>query len=1675
MDPREVDALVQRLVANPHDQEALAYAHQAGASDPRSYATLLERVGRETRDPAYASHWLSEAANVWSTTLGDAHHAAEVLLLAVVKDPTQDLAADRLAQLYRDKGDVKGLVALLEKRAKLLAPVAAQDDAMKPKLAAMHEELGTLWAEAPLSQPVRALDNFKRAYETDAQSVFAIYSARELLKQQQQYAEAIPLFDMEQALVTDHDRKMALYRDQADVCRLAGDFVGLTNTLRNLRAYAPDDPGLMQEQATAVLERIRTGEQVGDEEVTEGGQLFVTLAETYDGEHGYSYSIAGLEIDPTNDRAIQLATYYGEQLGRTAELPPWWKKYMSSNPNGAMAEEVRTKLQASGEQVPAPGTIPLRDVVSEAPEAEPAAASTPAEPAPVEEPAAASAPAAAEPEPPKGSLEPEPEPEPVYSSSPAEALSPERMSALLDEASALASKRKTREALAKYMEVLHHDPVSPEALAWVDEHLRAKRKFADLRDVYQAASRVSGLPSEDRRKYLSKVANICEQQLRDVDGAIQALKRAAQIDPSARDNLRRLLEKGHRWDDLAVLLDQEVDDAPDSEAQIALLKKLASMHEQKRKDPVSAGEAWGRLAAIMVGDESPILHAVKLFEKGERLDLAAEVIADSVSGIDAEDTRQMLLMKLGELREKTEDLSGAGDAYAEAARIGAGDKGWEAAERCFATAERWDDAALAVSERADIVDEPRKKAELYAKEAGYLFQAGQGSDGIGRLEHAAELDPENETYAKSLEERYIEADRVEDLIDCLVRRAANLTNKDARIALRKRAAQMQREQLSDMEGARETLQLVLEDTEDIEALTLLAEDARERAEFQEEAALLHRLAAVTEDDATKLEIVLREANVLAVDLENLEGAVTAYEMVLEKLDHKNVAALKALADLEERRDNPKNAVSAIEKLLELAAEPDQKVELGRRLADLYENTLDDPRGAIRALEVVYAEDPDDLDAAARLVELCEGVESWERTAELLAVLIEIEGDPEEASDLARRLSSILDERLERGQEALAVLEPLADEGDGACRDAYVELGDRLGFKGIVAMKLRDWHALSAGEEQHEAFRGAFERFREMGRDQDAAQIAVELIRSRGATDEIIEHLEEISVRTKDLDSLGAAHDVRVRDLSGTDRAEEYVRQAEVLAQAGVAVEDAAQHGEQGLPSIAPEEVEPLLQRLAELVGAPGFIIDLYERQVGRCKNPADKLQALARAAQVAAAQGALDRAQALFELALGGGVREETIEVLQEAARAGDIETGSKQLRTALATSLASGSHGARDGGRTRSALLRRAAMIAFEDLEDTDKAFEWLGESLVTHVEGESLDALQDLGERVEDLKRVEETIGKALEQVFDGPLVRQLVSRRAELRRNRLDDMPGAAEDLKRLHDLSPHDKEISDELHDLLVELRDWRGVVQLLEDQILRGKDPAVRAELARKAARLWEERLADPREAADAWRRVLRMKPQDSEAKEGLDRAKSNMLKKPMSQLPPDPGELPEEPNLAPPAVPTDVAEELAGDTTPPEAPEPALAQPEPEPLPAALAPAPVFEADAQPSGDATVEQVLPSAEGYGQDTAQPESPSHEQQAQPVDPGVGPNGRPLRPDVDFQPQTDELTLSTPTNQSAGNATDEYPAADMAFNGAADDVEYVPEDLIESLDDAEDVSDDELIMEPAAPVEGQEQKQ
>ncbi|HEX6274727.1 MAG TPA: hypothetical protein VFZ53_16915, partial [Polyangiaceae bacterium] len=1452
MDSREMEALVQRLVQNPHDQDAITQAHAAGQRDPKSYAMLLEKVGTATADPAFAAHWLTEAANVWSVTLGDAHRAARALMIAIDRAPTQPRPAERLGELYREKGDTKALVALLERRAKALAPLAPRDPQVQKDLAGIHEELGRAWSTEPMLQPKKAIDNFRRAIELDPTNQFAIYSLRELHKGAGQWAEAIPYFEMELALVADPERRIALRQDEGEARRSAGDYAGAAAAFRDARKLeGGTDPTLRQLLGTVILEREQNGQRLSAEEAQEGAELFVSLAEEYPGEHGMSYSLCALELEASHDRAMQLALYYGGELGRLDEVGARAAAYAGASPNGAMLVEAHALATRLGLPIPS----------APAPRAQRGASGGPP--------------------PMRGSAPPPGMGAPVAASLSEEAS--DQVGLLIEQAQALARKARKNDAAQKYREVLAIEPANLDAIAFLEAYLKQLRKFAELRDVLRRASQDEGIDVEQRIAWLREVAGLSETQLRDPNGAVSALEELLALDPDSEDSrasLKRLLERANRWDDLARVLEQEAEVIADVEARISAEKNIARLHEQKRKDPVGAGEAWTRIASLVPEDESALDTAVEFFEKGGRPDRAAQAIADSLPAIQDDETRGRLLEKLGELRLATGESAAAGEAFSESATIQKDAAVWEKAERAFAAAEAWEQAASAAGERAELAGRPQDKAKLYAVEAGYLTRAGDEAGAVERLDQATELDPAEDALAAELEKRLEEADRLPDLVQFLLRRAQALPPGKLRSSLRSRAADMQRDRLGDGDAARETLLALLEDGDDIDALVWLADDAEQRGDPSAAADFLGRLSKAATDPEQRTMVLMREAALYAGALSDPEAAIARYERVLDDLDPNHDEALAKIAELYEGTDQPGPAAAALERRLKATAEDSVKLEVANKLADLYEGPLDDPKNAVRALDVVRGLDPEDFGAVQRLAELCEKIEDWPRVAQHLAELMEVEGDEEEVSRMTRRRAEILHQKVGKGDEALAALLEVADRGDVACREEYVALGDELGWKGVVAVKLVEWNvATPASPKRTEALRGAFDRFLDVERKQDAAMVGKEIARAKGTDAEFAERLEKLGIELRDLDVLAVAHDLLVQDRTGPGRAAEFVRQAEVLLECGVEPAQAIQHGEQALTSVSPADVEPLLERLAKLTTDKNLVIEIYERQVTRCKNPQDKLVALARAAKVAAAQNDYERARGFFDIVLGAGAPEESVELLEEAARTSDLERATERLRRVLAEALAAGGQGARDGGRTRSAMLGRAARIAFEDLGDREQAFVWVGDAIVAHVSDERLEQLEVFAAQVGDLKRAETVIGRALEEVFDGPLVRKLLARRAGIRRDQLDDSPGAAADLRRLHDLSPGDSEVVEQLLALFTELGDFRGMVQLYEDQILRGKDPAARAELARKVARLWEEKLDDPREAADAWRRVLRMKQGDPEATEGLERAKTGMLKR----------------------------------------------------------------------------------------------------------------------------------------------------------------------------------------------------
>ncbi|MEO8878389.1 MAG: hypothetical protein ABI461_22555, partial [Polyangiaceae bacterium] len=570
--------------------------------------------------------------------------------------------------------------------------------------------------------------------------------------------------------------------------------------------------------------------------------------------------------------------------------------------------------------------------------------------------------------------------------------------------------------------------------------------------------------------------------------------------------------RSQRWDDLANLYEQEATAAGDVDVKIGLEKKLATLQEQKRRDFVAAADAWSRIARLQPDDERAIATSAKLFEKGGQPAQAAQVIADNASQVEDPVARGGLLERLGEIRESLGEIGPAGEAFADAADAQRSAKLFENAERCFVTAEIWGRAADAASRRAELAADAKQQAAHFAHAADYLTKAGDEGAALEKLEQASDLDPTADETANALSEAYTLNEKWDTLAVFLAKRGDRIVDKQKRVNLRREAATVFMAKLGDKEQAREQWLKVLEDGDDREALEKLVDYAVEREDHTEAATLLRRLGTIAVDKADKARIALREAELLAEGVGDVDTAIVRYESVLADLDPTCRPALQAIADLQETRDNLPAAADALERELKLAADPTDRGQIAARLARLYER-LDDPRAAIRALDMVRKADLEDFDALTRLCELCEQVEQWDRVATLLAERIEIEADDAEAATMTKKLAMVLADKLDRGDEALAVLTELADQGDTEIRTAYIALGDRLGWKGLVGQKLCEWwFEARNGPERIGALKEAFDRFAEVGRDQDAARVAIEIIRGKAGDRALAERLEELAIK-----------------------------------------------------------------------------------------------------------------------------------------------------------------------------------------------------------------------------------------------------------------------------------------------------------------------------------------------------------------------------------------------------------------------------------------------------------------------------------------------------------------------------------------------------------------------------------
>lgn len=943
---------------------------------------------------------------------------------------------------------------------------------------------------------------------------------------------------------------------------------------------------------------------------------------------------------------------------------------------------------------------------------------------------------------------------------------------------------------------------------------------------------------------LRRIAQLREAQLGEPDAAFDALARAtreAVAEPEFREllaGLTRLAVERDRVADLVQLYRELAPEVLDAELQRQMYLDIADLARGKLHDPALAKDYYRRVVDANPDDPRALDALELLYRETQDHHALRDVLTRKADRhADDLDLRHDVLVEIAVLsEEKLDAVEEAIAAWEQVLELQPADvDATRALERLYAGRERWVDLAELLEKRLGFAEDLREAVELrfrlgelYEKQltdpdrAVENYQAVLGGDpyhagAIAALERYLEDAATRLQVAEVLEPIYIARQDWPRLIRIAEVRLDAEKDPQNRRQLTRRIARLHEEQLEDLEGAFRWYGKVFREDPD---------DRTVRDQLMRLAQILERWDALAnvyqeflDDEPGDVPATRDVARILADvydrRLADVERARAAYRRVLQATPD-DAHAFTALEAMLTRAARWFALIEAYEEAIEAALEPARRKDLYGRIARVQEARLLAPDKAIDAYRAVLEIDPDDEAAIAQLDRLYQEQKRWHDLSELYATRIERARTPVEANALRVRLAEVLETRLADVAGAIDQYEQALAE-DPALMAAIGPL-----------------ERLVLVEEHRQRIAAILEP---IYRRHDWWQKLVVIL------DAQLEYIDDQARRVETLREIARLHETRGGAMELALRA---------LARAW-------------REDVAAEDVYADLERLAGKLGAWEELVvtldggvegvydyDLAARLLGRI-GEIEETKRGRRPAAIAAWKrvlevkeddlGALD---ALVRLYAAERQFEPLVKVLERKV---ELVVDVVELKE----------------------LLYRVADLYEQALGRKDAAIgAWKQILSLDDEDAAALDALERLHREQRDFRALVEILQRKIELAPDPAARRPLHFAAAKVQDAELHDAYEAIAQYRAILDANPNDAEALAALDSVLEREKMWADLVEVLDRRVELEVDPARRADLAYRAARVVEKEQSEPEQAIERYRRILEATPRHAATRAALE-------------------------------------------------------------------------------------------------------------------------------------------------------------------------------------------------------------
>ncbi len=1077
------------------------------------------------------------------------------------------------------------------------------------------------------------------------------------------------------------------------------------------------------------------------------------------------------------------------------------------------------------------------------------------------------------------------------------------------------------EAIKSFETILELDASNPDAIAYLKQMYEKRRDWDKLVAVHrQEIGRVSD-PGERHRRWV-EVAKLATDKLKKPAVCIDLWQKVLgeqQDDPDALAELEKLYEREKAWADLAAVLDRQAALATDPGKQSTLLGKLALLYTEKLQDGGKAVDAWRALLSLEPDNRRAQDALRKLYLQNRDW--------NALEGFYAAQNKFDEFVRVLERQAETEDDAakiGLWNKIAELYRdrLGKADRAQKAFERALALDATNQVAAEALIPLYEKAKDPRRLAAVLQVQLAHTADPAERQERMLRIADILEREVGDKPAAQAVALQAFEESPLSDWPRAAAERLAAETRDWAQVAQAYEAAREMvkgpqalpllatlarayEKELGDAESAiarnRQILELAAQDAEALAALERLY-IATERHE--DLLAIYGKKLKLAKTDADKRAVRLGLAALYEDQIRDHEKAISLYREILED-NEKDAQVLRALDRLYAATGLWKEVADILDRRIELSSDKPESAELKLRLAQVLEQRLDDPGGAVTAYAEALALDPELVGARV-------GLEAYLKDGK-------------------------------RQMKAVAALEPVYEAARDLPRlvDAQrIRLAKEKTAAGRVALLARIGALEAAIGRSDEAFAAYADAFREDPSAQDARTALENLAADLAKWEELVTLYTEVSSGHKLEPALerelllvvAVAYDEK---LGHADKAVEYFRAAQEIqpedASALLALERLYTRTERWPDLVdtlkkktellrSSEEREQIHVRIAtlweEMIGNPDEAIgawkevlgdnpgsldalrsldrlfadrgldtelaDNLQRQLELTDDPQQTVRLLSRLGRLREKMG--DRAAAvetfrrLLQLAPG---HDDTVAALEGLLPFAELEGDLAELLEPVYRARADYArlvqvqeiqvrHAV--DPRAKVALLHEIASSLEDGLDEPERAYGALARALAEAP----LD--EETGRRVERLARVLGHLDDLLghyERLADGlpsdDLKNTLYHKIALLAEQDMGDDGRAAAAYTRALATSPRDLEAADALERLYTRASDYEQLVTLTLRKMDMVDDLPVRKDLGARAAQIYEEVLENPDKAIEVYRRVFALDETDRGVLDQLER------------------------------------------------------------------------------------------------------------------------------------------------------------------------------------------------------------